>query len=400
MMNFLMIGESAVIAKCISESDPDSVIYILHQKDSVDNTVIDIPNDIHFFQYGNREELDSIICLLVQTVKFDAVIPCFENSVEDANYCAKKLCVPRIGDIGAHIFRNKLELRIFCKKYDIPQPDYIFASSRVDVKKFYANRQQSSVVIKPRTLSASEGVVRINQASEIDEKWEFCESIASLHNEKDGLLVEEFIPGAEYSCEYIVDDRQIVFRNITKKFKYENGFFVESGHQVPGIISEKTKVNIYHFMDLLVKKAKIETAALHAEWIISSDDNPFLVECAGRRPGDRIVDLISISYEMNFLWMYCMLLCGLHPVFPSISSRFSQQNYFDFQPGIVTGFSHPEALKGFQHELTCSIGDYLSEISDSSKRRGYIIIDDIDYFSLERQMNCVLSLFHINTSKE
>lgn len=30
MMNFLMIGESAVIAKCISESDPDSVIYILH----------------------------------------------------------------------------------------------------------------------------------------------------------------------------------------------------------------------------------------------------------------------------------------------------------------------------------------------------------------------------------
>lgn len=27
MMNFLMIGESAVIAKCISESDPDSVIY-------------------------------------------------------------------------------------------------------------------------------------------------------------------------------------------------------------------------------------------------------------------------------------------------------------------------------------------------------------------------------------
>ena len=91
MMNFLMIGESAVKAKCISESDPDSVIYILHQKDSVDNTVIDIPNDIHFFQYGNREELDSIICLLVQTVKFDAVIPCFENSVEDANYCAKKL---------------------------------------------------------------------------------------------------------------------------------------------------------------------------------------------------------------------------------------------------------------------------------------------------------------------
>lgn len=35
MMNFLMIGESAVIEKCISESDPDSVIYIFCIKKTV-----------------------------------------------------------------------------------------------------------------------------------------------------------------------------------------------------------------------------------------------------------------------------------------------------------------------------------------------------------------------------
>ncbi len=399
-MNYVLVGKSVVIARKIHQVSPQSNLLIVDEQSNLSE--ISMPAEIQAAHYGeiayqNEPQIDQLVAQL-NGRSVDAIILAFERTVTLANQLAAAMQRPRIGDLGAKLFRNKLALRSFCQDLPINQPAYQQVTSIEQLRTFF--KAHGAMILKPTTLAGSLGVVKITDEAQLASEFAFCQQIAEDADEPVALMAEEMITGAEYSCEYVVQSGHVIFQNLTKKFKFHNEFFVESGHLVPAIVNGQLRQAIYQMMDCLVNAAEIDTAVLHAEWLVTADNQPYLVECAGRRPGDRIVDLITAAYGDDFLWKYCQLLAGQPVSFNATTRNFASQTYFDAQPGVIVNIEHEAALDPCPHQLAVSVGDSVPVFSDSEKRLGYVIISDPDFFHLEDLRHELLATFKIVTEKK
>ncbi|NVY96744.1 ATP-grasp domain-containing protein [Lactobacillus sp. DCY120] len=398
-MNFVLVGKSVVVARKLYSVSSQNNIIVVDESSYLDS--ISMPAEIQNGPYIeiSHDSTKSIAKVLqaLATVSVDAVIPAFERTVTLANELAKALNLPRIGDLGTKIFRNKAALRQFCQPLPLNQPAYQEVNSISQLSHFF--KQHGPLILKPTGLAGSLGVVKITSSEQLEAKFSSSREICQKSQPKVSLIAEEMITGSEYSCEYLVNNGQVVFQNITKKFKFHNDFFVESGHLVPAIVNDNLKQNIYRMMNCLVEAADIGTAVLHAEWLVTANNQAYLVECAGRRPGDRIVDLITEAYGQDFLWKYCQLLANRSVVFEQKTIKFASQTYFDAQPGRIVQIKREDILKKYPHQLAVAVGDTVTTFSDSEKRLGYFIVSDPDYFKLEDRRKSVLQQFKIVTNK-
>lgn len=398
-MNYVLIGKSVVIARKIRTADPESNITIFDE-DSYLQTIT-MPEEIktnHYTEFGYHQTVSIVETIgRLNQIGVDAIIPSFERTVTLANQIAEGLNLPRIGDLGARIFRNKAALREFCRPLLINQPAYQPINSINQLRAFF--NQYGAIVLKPTTLAGSMGVVKITEASQLEKEYTFSRQIGLDTSQSFTLMAEQMIVGSEYSCEFVVQNGHVIFRNITKKFKFHNDFFVESGHLIPAIINDDLRQDIYQMMNCLVDAAKVKTAVLHAEWLVNSENKAYLVECAGRRPGDRIVDLLTEAYDQDFLWQYCQLLANKKVKFENNTAKFASQTYFDSQPGRIIKIESEAELAPYRHQLDVSVGDTVPIFSDSDKRVGYVIISNPDYFKLQDTRQKLLQQFKILTKK-
>lgn len=125
-MNYVLVGKSVVIARKIHQVSPQSNLLIVDEQSNLSE--ISMPAEIQAAHYGeiayqNEPQIDQLVAQL-NGRSVDAIIPAFERTVTLANQLAAAMQRPRIGDLGAKLFRNKLALRSFCQDLPINQPAY------------------------------------------------------------------------------------------------------------------------------------------------------------------------------------------------------------------------------------------------------------------------------------
>ncbi|GAF38669.1 hypothetical protein FC83_GL001951 [Agrilactobacillus composti DSM 18527 = JCM 14202] len=395
-MKIVLLGKSFVIARKILEISPSIKLIVIDNSEYLKDDSNNTKNMSKFISYVTGADLVAEVApKLIVDKDIVGVIPAFERTVTDANLLAKKLNLSRIGDIGAEIFRDKYKLREFCEKIGINQPPYKLIHNVEELRNYFSGKP---LIYKPISLAGSVGVVKISEESTIDSEYSFTEAEMKRENSSELLgIAEEYVPGSEFSCEYVVESGNVVFRNITKKFKFDNGYFVESGHLVPGIVNGIAQHEIFESLDKIVSEAQIGTAILHSEWIVTHDNQPVLVEIAGRRPGDRIVDLISLAYGFDFLWEYCLTMIGENTSYQGISLKFAEQKYFEISSGEVISINGIENFANIKFELDVHEGDIIPEVKSSEDRRGYFILSNNDFFALEANVRKANKLLTIST---
>ncbi len=231
-----------------------------------------------------EESAEAIIDLAVKT-PIDAIVAADDAGVEIAARAASRLGLPAHSPRAAALSRNKAALRRQLSNSEVAQPAFEVVTP--GAAEAAARRLGFPVVVKPRTLTASRGVIRADDPEDLTEAVEHLQEIRSEAGEdtESPLVVERFVPGAEFSLEGVTWDGELeVLAVMEKPDPLDGPYFQETMFVTPPRISEQTRRGIVDTVRRAVRALGFGDGPVHAE-IRVGRDGPVLIEAAARTIG-------------------------------------------------------------------------------------------------------------------
>lgn len=215
----------------------------------------------------------------------NAIIAGDDKGVVIAAMASHLLGVPTNPVSAVSMTRDKAHMRGLLKSAGVRQPTFGMATKgNVHTE---ANRIGYPCVVKPRGLSASMGVIRVDTPEEA----EFADGrIRRIVSDKQGdpdatLLVEEYIDGDEVAVEgLLTDGRLSVLAILDKPDPMEGPFFEETLFVTPSRHPDEVQHAVADIVSDATSALGLVTGPIHAEVRIT-DDGPVLIEIAARSIG-------------------------------------------------------------------------------------------------------------------
>jgi biotin carboxylase len=313
-----------------------------------------------------------------EDMPFDCVIPGVEYAVPAAAAVSAKTGLLGASEAAAQTLRDKIRLREVTTRAGLPAPEWREVTGPEDIREFVS---AGPAVLKPANRQASLGVQFLDRPEQADAAWE---SLASLDEPRQlpdrplrwRYLVERRMTGAEYSVEALVRHGAVLFENITQKAVAHGGHPVEIGHIVPAPADPARSSQLVEQTRRLLAVIGFDTGIIHAEWIVT-DAGPVLVECAGRIPGDHIIELIDLAYGSRLCHSLVDLLSGRPVHMPTAPARGAAIRFLSARPGTVTAIHGVRAVRARPDvedvEVCVHPGDELRPWRSSWDRFGHVI---------------------------
>ena len=134
-----------------------------------------------------------------------------------------------------------------------------------------------------------------------------------------------------------------LFMNVTDTSVLPGAQPIQAGHSVPSLVPDVAYELIGLAVDELIDLIDFQDGMLHAEFLWDDAATHLsLIECAGRPPGDRIVDCIDAAYGVNLHHALVELLSGRTPSLPRRATAGAAVRFvvcLDSRP--VTGVTPP-----------------------------------------------------------
>ena len=233
------------------------------------------------------------------------------------------------------------------------------------------------VVAKPLDRSSSTNVKLINNSVELEEH---AIVVAGEHRNNRGfsrlpyMLVQEYIPGMEYSVETLSRGSEIVFFGITEKHSTEPPYFVEMGHVYPAAISNSLAYAIRDTVKQALLAVGYTDGPAHTEVKINGTV-PTVIEINPRLGGDLIPELIERSGGESLYSAYISWMLGTpRPAKQSSSKCAGIQFVVAPESGQLIRFDMGNEETEITRGATAKIGDIVyGPPQRSSHRLGHVI---------------------------
>ncbi len=169
----------------------------------------------------------------------------------------------------------------------IPQPEFVLATSS-DEALAAAAKIGYPVVLKPRALAASLGVVRVDNADELTARFAFArDTTVPGAWGYDEVLVEECLTGPEISVDSAVHEGRAAPMFVARKHVGYPPYFEEVGHDVDGADPLLTDPQFLDLIQAIHEGLGFRDGCTHTELVLT-DRGPRLIEVNGRLGGDLI----------------------------------------------------------------------------------------------------------------
>jgi biotin carboxylase len=161
-------------------------------------------------------------------------------------------------------------------------------------------------VIKPTFLSASQGVLRVNNEQEFKEGFQILTDLLSQKKikkrggeEANYIMVEEYIPGNEVSIEGIVSQGKLkILAIFDKPEPLEGPTFEETIFVTPTTLSGSMQSSLYETAQQAMETLGIVKGPVHIEVRINSNGN-YILECASRSIGGMCSKILEFQGGMS-----------------------------------------------------------------------------------------------------
>lgn len=236
--------------------------------------------------------------ILKETINHNiAVVIGTDDSVVELASKVAKHCGLEHNDVNAaRLARRKDLARDALKANNTPVPDFQLVS--LDELLTGRNVQSFPLVIKPIALSASRGVIRVNNQSELlDAARRVTKLLAQQTDlepiEKQSVLLEEYIHGEEIAIEGIVDNGRFQLLTIFDKPDPLYGpFFAETFYITPTRLDSEAIDKVCQVVQSACDAYGIKTGPVHAECRLR-DAQVYLIEMAARTIGGLCSDILE-----------------------------------------------------------------------------------------------------------
>lgn len=282
-------------------------------------------------------------------------------------YLSEKLGLPGNSSDCILSSTNKYAMRHTFQNAGIPVPFFqsVEAGQRI-------HPPQYPVIVKPTDRSGSRAITKVESPEAL--KAAVDKAISQSFEKK--AIVEEYIPGEEYSVETITFEGTHTCLAITKKFTTGEPHYIEVGHLQPAPLTDELEEKVKDIVFKALDALEVRYGAGHSELRIDSKGNVRIIEIGSRMGGDCIgSDLVPLSTGQDFVGMVVDVAAGKAPQFnknarQKVSAIRFLMNKKDLQ--------HMEYLKEKHSSAICKAvletHPDKAEIVDSGSRPGFYIL--------------------------
>lgn len=184
---------------------------------------------------------------------------------------------------AAEATRDKLLMRQAFARAGVPSP-WFQKFDVDDAPEEIAAEVHYPCVIKPTCLSGSRGVIRANAPAEFVSAFQRLKKILAQVNER-AVLVEGYIPGAEFALEGLLDGgRLIPLALFDKPDPLEGPFFEETIYLTPSRASTQAQAALWECAQNAARALGLSEGPVHAE-LRFNEHGPQMLEIAARSIG-------------------------------------------------------------------------------------------------------------------
>jgi biotin carboxylase len=231
----------------------------------------------------------------------DAIVALGDRATPAAAYAAKEFGIEGNPPEAVETCRNKLHQRRTLAAAGVPVPEFFAFASSQELSRV-AKRVKFPCVVKPLTLSASQGVIRANNAEEFERAVERIRLLVTSPEIQilrepalDQLLVEKYIPGKEVTIEGLLTNGRLrVLTIFDKPDPLEGPFFEESIYVTPSRLAEAEQKAVEDCAQLVLRALGLTTGPIHAEFR-ANEEGPWVLEIAPRPIGGFGPDKIPLE---------------------------------------------------------------------------------------------------------
>jgi biotin carboxylase len=247
-----------------------------------------------------------------------------ETQVEPTGLLADALGLPTPGLRATRACRSKYLQRWYLPEFS-PAAAIVPAGQRDGVD---ADNLPYPVVLKPAGRHSSSGVATVADPVELRAALADCPA-------HETLLIEDRVAGQEYSVESLVQDGRTVFASVTRKDTTDThaATFVELSHTVPGDRPDHRETLLEANRRMLAALA-FRDGVSHAEWRVTADGRPVLMEVAARPPGDGLCVLYELATGASLERQIIRIALGEPAAYPA-PVRVARQVYLEHTRGVL-----------------------------------------------------------------
>lgn len=182
-------------------------------------------------------------------------------------YVAESMGLPTVPYEVAMKCTNKFLMREALAEAGIPIPRYMIVKKPEDNITIEARCIGFPLVIKPVDNMGARGIRRIDDMETLLNIYKDVVKYSRTNE----IIIEEFMPGPEYSCDSIFIDGDLKFISIADRHIYFSPYFIELGHSVPANLTEKQLENFKEIFIEAVRALGIKTGQAKGDVKITPD---------------------------------------------------------------------------------------------------------------------------------
>lgn len=226
-----------------------------------------------------REALEAAARALASEVGLDGVFTAGTDFSATVAWIAERLGLPGIGYQTALRATDKSLMRAAFRAAGVPSPDFVTVKVGDDPSRL-ALSLRYPLVVKPVDNMGARGIRRIDRPAELPGAVEAARS----QSRSATVIVEEYIPGPEFSLDAIVDRDRITVTGIADRIIRFEPYFVEMGHTIPTAADDESVERLRSVFEAGIRALGITTGAAKGD-IKLSPGGPVVGEIAARLSG-------------------------------------------------------------------------------------------------------------------
>lgn len=319
-----------------------------------------------------------------------------------AEVCAA-LALPGLTPTAAHQATHKHRMREVFAEHGVPVPEFHHAASAEQAIAL-ARRLPGDAIMKPALSQGGRGVTRV--ARDADEAVLITAFAHALRQTRaDGVMVEAFVEGPEFSVETLSWRGQHRVIAITEKLSSGAPHYVELGHGQPTVCSLDQLEQLSVTALAAVQALGISDSAGHSEIRLSAS-GPQLMETGARLGGGFICShLVPLSTGVDLVEAALMVaLDRLPDLQPRRAPRAAAIRFLTAAPGqvrAVTGVAEALAIAGVEQlDVYCRPGDRVSLLTDATARCGHVIVSADSHAAAAAGAEAALRCIRIETEAD
>ena len=349
-----------------------NVITVDNDKNCIGSTISD---KFYCIDVNNYEEI--INCLRQNNIKIISAM-CFstEISLRTVSFINNYYSLAGVNKNDVLIATDKALQRKIINSCNLPCPWFIELKESDIINELYNNIPSYPLIIKPTDSSGSKGVLLINNKQELQQNILNC-LLQSKYDCK--IIIEEFIPGIEFTVEALIINSEILILGISEKKKPFNNYTVSIELLYNSPLVDKLRDKIEKTVKIFLKNCKFNNTITHTEVIYSYINHKiYIIESTVRSGGfyifDKIlpyitgIDIVSITIDT---------LLGIKFKLPFIKNRFCILGFYYGNKGKINNIyvleNNISKLNNFEYEFFVKPGDFVKNLETDNSRLGFYL---------------------------